>query len=252
MTDGIHRTAASGFVRPDVYEKGRPDYPVEAVEAISITYRMRVADLGCGTGKFTRLLLDTAAYIVGIEPLPAMLTTFAALLPEIPVVSGTAEAMPLHDATFDVVTCASAFHWFDHARAIPELHRVLAPGGRLAIIWNRRDALTGWAHDFWQITEEHRGDTPGYRSAAWRDALDGSPLFGPITEHSFRHVQRTDLEGLIARVASISFIETLPANTREDVLARARRFVETHPETKDARTFELPYRTALYVTERMA
>ena len=251
MTSGIHETAAAGFVCPAVYERGRPAYPQEAIDALSITPETRVADIGCGTGKFTRLLANTQARIVGVEPLPGMLSTFRTLLPDVEAVSAAAEALPFADATFELLTCASAFHWFDHDRAIPELHRVLRGDGRLAIIWNRRDALTGWAHDFWQVTEEHRGDTPGYRSGAWRDALEGSPLFGPITEHSFPYVQITDLEGLIARVASISFIETLPPATRDEVLDRARRFITTHPETKDSKTFELPYRTAVYVTPRL-
>ena len=250
MTKGIHETAAAGFVQPDVYERGRPAYPKEAVDALSITQDMTVADIGCGTGKLTRLLVSTDARVVGVEPLPGMLSTFRAQLPTVEAVAGTAEAIPFRDGTFDLVTCASAFHWFDHDRAIPELHRALRPGGRLAIIWNRRDALTGWAKEFWEITEEHRGDTPGYRSGAWRVALESSPHFGPITEHSFGYVQHVDLDGLIARVASISFIEILPDEERDDVLARARRFIETHPETKDLETFALPYRTALYVTTR--
>jgi SAM-dependent methyltransferase len=251
VTGSVHETAAAGFVRPDVYERGRPAYPIEAIDALSLSEGMRVADIGCGTGKFTRLLAASKAHVVGIEPLPGMLSAFHELLPEIEAVSGTAEALPLRDAAFDLLTCASAFHWFDHDRAIPELHRVLRPNGRLAIIWNRRDALTGWAHDFWAITEEHRGDTPGYRTGAWREALERSGSFGPITEHSFPYVQRTDLDGLIARVASISFIETLSAATREGVLTRARRFIETHPETKNREAFELPYRTAVYVTDRL-
>lgn len=176
---------------------------------------------------------------------------FRSLLPDVPVVSGQAEAIPLSDGSADLVVCASAFHWFDHSLAIPEIHRVLAPGGRLAIVWNRRDELRGWAKGFWGITEEHRGDTPGYRTGAWRRALEDSPLFGPIDEAWFDHIQRTDLDGLLARVGSISFIETLPPDVRQDVLERSRRFIETHEATRGRTTFELPYRTVVYTTERV-
>ena len=246
----IHPTAARGFVHPDVYERGRPGYPQAAVDALGLTDRHAVADLGCGTGKITGQLAATGATVIGIEPLEAMLGTFRTLHPDIETVSGSAEAIPAADATFDVVVCASAFHWFDHSRAIPEIHRVLKPSGRLAIVWNRRDKLEGWSRAFWEITEAHRGDTPGYRDGLWRSAIERSGLFGPIREQHFEHTQRTDLDGLLARVASISFIETLPPDARQQVIDESRRFLRTHPETKDAETFDLPYRTALYVTMR--
>jgi SAM-dependent methyltransferase len=247
VTSGIHRTAAEGFVRPEVYEKGRPSYPDAVVGALGIDASTRVVDLGCGTGKFTRLVQH--ARVVGVEPLPTMLGGFRTALPQVRVVSGTAEAIPLRSATADVVTCASAFHWFDHARALPEIHRVLVRGGRLGIIWNRRDKLDGWAAEFWNITEKHRGDTPGYRTGAWRTALESSPLFGDISEHRFEYTQRVDRDGLLARIASISFIETLPGPERAAVVAESVRLLDSHPDTKGRTVFALPYHTVVYTTD---
>jgi SAM-dependent methyltransferase len=247
VTSGIHRTAADGFVRPEVYEKGRPSYPDAVVGALGIDDTTRVVDLGCGTGKFTRLVRH--ARTLGVEPLATMLGGFRSALPGVPVVSGTAEAIPVRDSVADVVACASAFHWFDHERALPEIHRVLRDGGRLGIVWNRRDKLDGWAADFWQITEQHRGDTPGYRSGAWREALESSPYFGPIAEHWFEYTQRLDRDGLLARIASISFIETLPDDERVATLAECLRFLDSHPDTKGRTVFALPYHTVVYVTE---
>jgi SAM-dependent methyltransferase len=244
----VHETAKKGFVHGDVYERGRPGYPPAVLGALGISAGIAVCDLGCGTGKFTRLARSAAAYVVGIEPLPAMLSAFRERTPDVPIVGGVAEALPVRDASFDLVVCASAFHWFDHNDALPEIHRVLRPEGRLGIVWNRRDELTGWPAEFWEITEAHRRDTPGYRTGAWRNALETSPLFGSIEEHWFHHVQRTDIDGLLARVASISFIETLP--TKDQVLADARAFLETHPETRDRSEIDLPYRTVAYTTER--
>lgn len=243
----VHSTAARGFVRGDVYERGRAGYPDDVVGVMGITESSRVIDMGCGTGKLTRTL--AFARTLGIEPFPAMLRTFREQLPGVPVVAGLAEAIPLHDAAVDVITCASAFHWFDHARAIPELSRVLRPNGKLAIIWNRRDSLTGWAAEFWQVTEKHRDNTPGYRTGKWREALEASPHFGPIEEHWFDHVQRTDVDGVVARVASISFIETSPK--REAILAEAREFIENHPETRGKTEIELPYKTVVYLCENL-
>jgi len=239
----IHQTAAHGFVHGDVYERGRAGYPEAIVDAIGIDQSTRVVDLGCGTGKLTRMLAFSR--VVGVEPLPPMLATFREQLPDVPVIVAIAEAIPLRDSSSDVVTCASAFHWFDHARALPELHRVLRPGGRLAIIWNRRDELTGWPEEFWKITERYRGDTPGYRSGAWRTALEGSPFFGPIEEHSFHHSQLLDIDGAVARVASISFIDTHPK--RDEILSEARLFLEN----LGVEEIELPYRTRVYVCENL-
>ncbi len=240
----VHETAAKGFVRSDVYERGRAGYPDGVIDAIGITTDTRVVDMGCGTGKLTRML--TSADVIGIEPLPAMLQTFREQLPDVPVLTGVAEAIPLRDGTADVITCASVFHWLDHARALPEFARVLRPDGKLAIVWNRRDSLTGWPAEFWQITERHRGDTPGYRTGAWREALDGSPYFGPIEEHWFDFTQRLDLEGALARVASISFIETNP--DRAQILDEARRFLEG----LGTDVIELPYRSVVYVCHNLA
>jgi len=247
---GVHPTAAHGF-HGDVYERGRPGYPAGVIGPLGITSDTAVCDLGCGTGKFTRLAADTGARVVGVEPLADMLSVFRRALPDVPVVAGTGEALPLRDETFDVVVCASVFHWLKHDIALPEIHRVLRHGGHLGIVWNRRDKVTGWSADFWGITEAHRGDTPGYRSSAWSDALEASPLFGPRQEHWFDHVQHTDLEGLIARVASISFIETLPDETRQAVLSESRDFLAAHPDTRGRTEFELPYRTAVYVLEAL-
>jgi SAM-dependent methyltransferase len=227
-----------------VYERGRASYPSGVVDAIGATPDTRIADIGCGTGKFTRLIAH--ARTIGVEPLDGMRAMFHELLPDVPIVAGVAEALPLRDHSIDIASFASAFHWVDHGRALPELHRVLRPHGTLAVVWNRRDDLTGWAADFWEITEAHRGDTPGYRTGAWRTALETSPYFGPITERWFEHTQRVDIDGAIARVASISFIETNPK--RDEILDDARAFLEA----LDTDVIELPYRTVVYVCENLA
>ncbi len=248
IVEAVHETAALGFTDGDCYERGRPGYPDEAVAALGITRSQIVVDLGCGTGKFTRLLTRSGARVVGVEPLPAMSATFRSMCPDVPLVTGVAEQLPLRTSACDVITCASAFHWFDHDVALPEFHRVLRPDGHLAIVWNRRDRLGGWAAEFWEITEPYRGETPGYRSGAWRDAIEGSRLFGPIEEHWFDHVQHADVDGLLARIESISFIEILPNEEKRAVIARARDFLESHSETKGREVIELPYHTAVYVT----
>ncbi len=247
----MHPTAKQGFVTPDVYERGRPGYAQGAVDALGLGPRDTVVDLGCGTGKFTRQLISTGASVVGIEPLPTMLAGLRSALPGARAAAGLAEDLPLRDGVVDTLVCASTFHWFDHERALPEIWRVLRPGGRLAIVWNRRDRIDGWPAEFFAISERHRGNTPGYRSGAWEDALGASALFGPIEEAFFDHVQVTDPDGLVARVESISFIETLAPEEKRAVLDECRRFIATHPQTRGKTEIEMPYRTSLYTTARL-
>jgi SAM-dependent methyltransferase len=246
----IHPTAAHGFTRAGVYERGRPEYPVGSIGPLNISSGNVVVDLGCGTGKLTRLLATTEASVVGIDPLPAMLEAFLEGSQDLPAVAGVAEAIPLRSGSADVVACASAFHWFHYDRALHEIHRILKAGGRLGLVWNRRDELAGWAAGFWSITEAYRGDTPGYRTGMWRDAIEGSRLFGPISEHWFDNIQRVDQEGIMARVESISFIETLAPDEHKRVMEDCRLFLKWHPETRGRDVFDLPYRTAMYVCER--
>ena len=128
----MHDVAASGFNDPVDYEAARPSYPPEAVdwfvEHLRLSRGRRVADVAAGTGKLTRLLVPTGAALLAVEPVAGMRATFRRLLPEIPLVAGTAEAMPFADASLDAITVAQAWHWFDHERATAEAARVLRRG----------------------------------------------------------------------------------------------------------------------------
>src|SRR5437764_6215788 len=140
----VHKAAAEGFHRTaDAYERGRPGYPEDAiawmVAGLRISDRSTVVDLGAGTGKLTRLLLPTGARLIAIEPVAGMRNALRALLPQLEIVDAVAEAMPLADGSADAVVAGQAFHWFETALALEEIHRVLRPGGGLGLIWNRRD-----------------------------------------------------------------------------------------------------------------
>ena len=135
--------AARGFqAGAEAYERGRPGYPTDAVDALTDALGVgpgaTVVDLAAGTGKLTRLLVPSGATVIAIEPVDAMRRTLAAMLPRVPVVAGTAESMPLRDGSAGAVVAAQAFHWFDGEAALAEIHRVLAPGGRLGLVWNVR------------------------------------------------------------------------------------------------------------------
>jgi SAM-dependent methyltransferase len=148
------------------------------------------------------------------------------------------------------VTVAQAFHWFDGSAALMEIHRVLAPGGRLGLLWNLKDEEGDWVARLGEIIEPHRGTAPRYASGAWRTAFEESALFTPLAAEHFSHVHEVDTEGVVDRVHSISFIAALPENEREEVGEQVRRLLADHPETRGRETIRLPYRTDVYWCQR--
>ena len=122
-----------------MYERSRPGYPEDAVRWLAGEKPCDVVDLGAGTGKLTRTLVELGHRVTAVEPLPEMLDQLRAAVPEATAVRGGAEAIPLPAESADVVTVAQAFHWFDHGPALLEIARVLRPGGHIALVWNVRD-----------------------------------------------------------------------------------------------------------------
>jgi SAM-dependent methyltransferase len=248
----IHEKAATGFTRAvEAYERGRPDYPRAAVEhlceVLGIELGATVIDLGAGTGKLTRQLVSTGAKIIAVEPLAAMREKLADHLPEIDLYEGTAEAIPLPDASADAVTVAQAFHWFDGPRALAELARVLAPHGKLGLIWNVRDERVDWVRALGALFEVHERGEPRFRDGRWRLAF-ASSAFVPLEERVFEHVQLASPETIVDRVVSISFVAALPEPEREAVAEAVRALLGSHPDTRGRDQLALPYRTHVYTT----
>jgi SAM-dependent methyltransferase len=217
----LHRAAAVGFARSaDAYERGRPGYPDEAVDRlVAALPGPRVVDLAAGTGKLTRALVARGLDVVAVEPIAEMR---AAIAPRARVLDGSAEAIPRPDASADGVTVAQAFHWFDAPRALAEIHRVLRPGGVLALIWNRRDMRDELQQAISALLEPHRAGVPAHRDGAWRDAFAASPWFGPLREETFANEQVVDADGLADRFGSISFVATMGEAERAALLDEVR------------------------------
>ncbi|WP_434634935.1 class I SAM-dependent methyltransferase [Chromobacterium sp. CV08] len=128
--DSIHQAASQGFSKEaQAYERGRPAYSPALAgwlrDSLGVDAATAALDLGAGTGKFTRLLATVAGEVVAVEPVDEMRAELQASLPGLRALKGTAEAIPLPDASVDVVTCAQAFHWFAGEDALREIHRVL-------------------------------------------------------------------------------------------------------------------------------
>jgi SAM-dependent methyltransferase len=250
----IHATAAHGYAgSSDAYERGRPDYSAEAVNRIVSELGLGagkvVLDAGAGTGKFTRFLVPSGARIIAVEPVAAMRHKFSSILPEIEVLAGAAEAIPLPAGSVDAVVAAQSFHWFRGAESLAEFHRVLRPGGRLGLIWNRRDESVDWMAELEKIIERHEQGAPRYKSGEWRNVFSATALFGQLRHARFGYVQSGTVETVIDRVASISFIAALPAADREQFLEEILTLIREHPATRGKAEIDIPYRTDVFTTD---
>ncbi len=151
------------------YAEHRPVYAGAAVEwalePVRDRHPLRVADIGAGTGKLTAMLVRLGAAVTAVEPDPQMLAELRRTLPEVRSVPGSAEELPLADASVDAVLAGQAMHWFDLDRALPEIARVLAPGGVLAGLWNVDDDRVGWVAELSAISRRKSSPT----LLRWRD-----------------------------------------------------------------------------------
>lgn len=251
----VHNVAAAGFNDPADYEAARPSYPPDAVawfvEHLRLGPGRLAADLAAGTGKLTRLLVPSGADLFAIEPVPGMRATFHRLLPDIPLLAGTAEALPVAPGAVDAITVAQAWHWFDHDRATAEAARVLRPGGRLGLVWNARDRAEPWVDEVWSIMDRVEKRAPWRDHENWRDsATRAMPGFGPLNVGEFRHLQSITPAGVVQRVASVSHVAVLREQEREAVLDEVRRLLTTHPATRGREDLEIPYRVDCFWAER--
>lgn len=252
----VHDVAAAGFgAASDVYERARPSYPPDAVAwlvaALGLGPGAVAVDLAAGTGKLTRLLAPTGARLLAVEPVAGMRRLLVARQPGLPVVAGTAEAIPLRAGSLDAVTVAQAFHWFDADAAFAELARVLRPGGRVGLIWNARDRTVAWVDAVWSIMDRVEKRAPWRdHDSGTRDALNPRPGFGPTHSATFHHEHHMTPAGLVERFASVSHVAVLDESARAAVLDEVRTALAEHPDTAGRHDLAVPYRVDAYWCER--
>lgn len=237
----IDDVAARGFeAAAAAYEAARPGYPDEALallrDEVGIQPGCRVLDLAAGTGKLTRRLVELEADLVAVEPVTAMRTQLQAVLPDVEVLDGMGEAIPVPDASVEVVTVAQAFHWFDAPAALEEIARVLRPGGRLALLWNERDERVAWVDEMSRIIHWHERTVSRYQHVDWAAIVAAPGRFTPLQERTVEWVQPMTRELLADRVRSISYIAAMPTAPRERLAAEVVGLVARKEEP-----FALPY-----------
>lgn len=258
MDDGERLIHASSFgTAAASYAEHRPDYAQAAVRwALENAPGPRVLDLGAGTGKLTAALVAAGAQVIAVEPDPAMLAELRRSLPAVRGLPGSAEAIPLPDASVDAVLAGNAMHWFDMAVAGPEIARVLAPGGLLAGLWNLVDDRVDWVAGLARAGGSAAigpRDTP----AGWRAGTAGAHLpktgaparFGSPEQAEFPHGQRRTADSLVATLATRAGMLVMPAGEREAALVRIRAFLARTPETARGE-FTLPMLTGVLRVRR--
>ena len=252
----VHHVADTGFDREAAsYERSRPSYPPHCVnwfaEHLGIHPGRDVIDLAAGTGKFTRLLVPFGARLVAAEPVVGMRDVLARTSPNVALVACTAEQMPVKDASFDAITVAQAFHWFDAAATLAESARVLRPGGRLGLVWNARDRTNSFVDELWSIMDRVEKHAPWRKHDEWRESAFGETrYFGSLREATFHHEQVMTVEEVVDRFRSVSHVAVLDEPEQRSVLNDVRELLMTHPDTAGRDHIAIPYRVDAYWCER--
>lgn len=223
----------------DDYARTRPGYPAAAVGWLVGSAPRRVLDLGAGTGKLTGALVVAGHDVVAVEPSQQMLAILRTTVPSADARDGSAESIPVPDATMDIVVVAQAFHWFDHATAVPEIARVLKPGGRLGLVWNLRDESTPWVAELSLVI--------GSEDALPEEVAPALSVarthFDEFETAQFQHSQRLDRDTLLGLVRSRSYVAIRPADEQNAIYAEVDRLFDRFADP-DALT--LPYVTQCY------
>ena len=241
------------------YAEHRPDYAEAAVrwalEPVWSRRPLRVIDIGAGTGKLTATLVRLGADVTAVEPDQNMLAELHRELPSVRSVPGSAEEIPAPDGSADAVLAGQAMHWFDMDRAMPEIARVLTPGGVLAGLWNVDDDRVGWVAEFAEMSKRIASITllrwreGGAQSRQERVLAAGSGLFHAGQTAEFEHGQPRTADSLLATIATHSNFLVMDGPERNSRLAQVRDFLRSRPETSHGE-FVLPMVTVVLRAQR--
>ena len=234
--------ARSFGVAASTYESGRPDYPIEAVRwmldpVVDAETSTRAVELGAGTGKLTRVVEAVGAQTVAVDPDPEMLARLHAELPVIPTFLGTAERMPLPDASVDAVVLGQAWHWVDVEHASTEAGRVLRSGGVLGLIWNVRDDGVDWVSEMSDIMHGSNAEV----MIAEGGPVVGEP-FGVLEWQSWAWMRPMTRDALFDMARSRSYLITAEPEDRARIERDLGGLFDRLGATEDA-VIQLPYVT---------
>ncbi|ANH37997.1 Ubiquinone/menaquinone biosynthesis C-methyltransferase UbiE [Nocardioides dokdonensis FR1436] len=240
MSDPLPHARSFGQVAA-AYDRGRPSYPRDVAawmcggpERGGLT----VLEVGAGTGKLTEQLVALGHVVHATDPDEQMVAVLRERLPQVRTSVAGAEELPAADRGYDVVVSAQSFHWFDHDRALPELARVLKPGGHLALVWHQRDVRIPWVRKLSRILG------PEHPLEELTRPLADSDLFADAEEQAFKHWQVLDRETILDYVASLSTVAVLGEAERESVLADVLALYDDYGRGMDG--MQLPHVTSCF------
>jgi SAM-dependent methyltransferase len=251
-TDEWARRGSSFGAVAAAYAEHRPDYPADAVRwCVAPTGRdlagLRVLDLGAGTGKLTAVLADLGADVTAVEPDEAMLAELRRQVPSARALPGPAESIPLADGSVDAVLCGQSMHWFDMSRAVPEIARVLVPGGALGALWNSDDDRVEWVAGLRDVAAKAASPTLMSRreeAAALGPEQFGADLFTPTERAEFPNAQPRTADSLLAMLGTHSQVLIMDPAERDRLLGQVGDYLASRPETSGGQ-FELPMVTSV-------
>ncbi|MEH1165734.1 class I SAM-dependent methyltransferase [Micromonospora sp. CPCC 205539] len=242
-----HTEALSFGAAAAEYDRFRPRYPEAAVRWAleGAGSNARVVDLGAGTGILTRAVLGLGHEVTAVEPDPGMRAQLTVTTPEVDVLSGGAESIPLPDAAADAVVVGQAYHWFDREQAHPEIARVLRAGGTFAPIWNIRDDRLGWVTELGRIA--HMGENA---NSLVESVTTFGPAFAEVEFGEFAHHTALTADEVVAMIHTRSYYLTADDRRQEAVDRELRELFATHPDLAGRETVDLPYRTLVFRARR--
>jgi SAM-dependent methyltransferase len=230
------------------YERSRPGFPDEIAAAVAPDRVHRVLDLGAGTGKFTERLISRADEVIAVDPSEPMLAELRRKLPQVRALIGTAEAIPLPDAVCDLVTVAQAYHWFDPEAASREIRRVLAPDGRLALIWNGPDPRCAWDSDAYRIAHPAEDDDAAAADAQALPVLN-VPGFRQVRGIRVSWVEAISRQAYLDRWLTVSTFLAATERVRKTMIGQVEAVLDANPGTRRMDALRLPHITDALVYE---
>jgi SAM-dependent methyltransferase len=230
------------------YDRLRSGPPPEALDWMLPPDATEALELGAGTGILTRLLLERIGHVTAVEPDERMRAVLNTTTPGADVRAGVAEELPAESSSCDVVIAASAWHWVDEARAVPEVARALRPGGTLALVWSGPDRSVDWMRSLWAggivfNPEERDAVDQNRRQRHVVDLEAGGPSpFHPPETALFRWTKSMTREDLVALSATYSVIITMDEPARERHLDAMRRFLDEQEFLAGRDVIDVPMR----------
>jgi SAM-dependent methyltransferase len=231
--------AATFDTAAELYDSVRPGYAESAIDWVLPEPTGRVLDLAAGTGKLTSSLVARGWDVVAVDSAPNMLSLLRHRLPTVDARVGQAEQIPLPDGSVDAVVVSGAFHWFTRPAAEKEMARVLRSGGRLGLLWNRRDP-DSWVREVFDDVLR----TCGIRAEGYgrEEVIPDARWFGPSERAAFAHIQTLRADQLADLLASRSYVIALSAGERAVLLDHVRKGVAQHVDLA-APAVDVPYYT---------